>query len=334
MPRLGIGDIPGGDAGTLLQNWTRRAFVPEVINLVGKSTPAVAGLMGNAKPIAGGVSQITVPWQTGAFVTSSWTDYSGKFPPPAALSPGINGEWNAKILVTPIPFVAGEALVQWDAAVIPILAVRMNDVGNSQAEELETQLLTNATDGSQQIDGLPLIAAATGTYAGQSRSTYPSLQANVINAGNIDPTRASIGQYVTSAAKFNKGEMPDFGMAGPGTWFRLGRDYLGIEQLNISPGSSFDKLADGPRSGFVALMCGAVPIYIDHNMPEGTIYFFKRRYLSFYLHSAAAFAFTGFASTLPNYQLGYVGLVVTALETVCVRPGSVTKITNLNFDTV
>lgn len=334
MPRLGIGDVPGGDPGTLLQNWTRRSFIPEAINLVAKSTPLTAALMGAAKPIAGGVSQITVPWQTGAFVTSSWTDYSGKFPPPQSLSPGINGEWNAKILVTPIPFTAGEALVQWDAGIIPILAVRMNDVGNSQAEELENQLLTNATDGSQQIDGLPLIASATGSYAGQSRSIFPSLQANVIAAGAIDPTRASIGQYITSATKFNKGEMPDFGLAGPGTWFRLGRDYLGIEQLNITPGAAFDKLADGPRSGFISLMVGNVPVYVDHNMPEGTIYFFKRRYLSFYLHSAAAFAFTGFASTLPNYQLGYVGLVVTALETVCVRPSSVTKVTGLNFDSV
>ena len=60
----------------------------------------------------------------------------------------------------------------------------------------------------------------------------------------------------------------------------------------------------------------------------------KRRYTSFYIHRAAAFAFTGFASTLANYQLGYVGLVATALETVSVKPKSITKITNLNFDSV
>ena len=92
---------------------------------------------------------------------------------------------------------------------------------------------------------------------------------------------------------------------------------------------------EGPRAGFKALLGGDVPIYIDHTYGvEGTLYLFKKRYTAFYLHRACAFAFSGFASTLPNYQLGYVGLVATALETVCVRPGSVTRITGFNFDTV
>jgi len=337
MPRFGVGLVPGGAPGTELGNFTRRAFVEELVVLARNSTPWTAALFANARPIAGGVSMITVPWQTGSYVNSSWSDASGKFPPPLVNNPGINGEWNAKILVTPIPFYAGEALSQWDAAVVPILAARMNDVGNSQAEELENQLLNNATDGSQQIDGFPLIGSATGNYAGQSRATYPVLQANVINAGGVDPTRALIMQYISSAGAFNKGEMPDFAVTGPGTWNRLGRDYLGIEQLHITPGNGFDK-GEGPRSGFIALRCGTVPVYIDHNFKtyglEGTMYLMKRRYTAFHVHQAAAFAFTGFASTLPNYQLGYLGLVCTALETVCVRPGSVTRITNLAFDTV
>src|SRR6267142_6064748 len=323
MPRFGVGIVPGGAPGTELGNFTRRAFIEELVVLARNSTPLVAAMFQNAKPIAGGVSQITVPWQTGAYVASQWSDASGKFNQPPGLNPGINGEWNAKILVTPIPFYAGEALSQWDAAIIPLLAARMNDVGNSQAEELENQLLNNGTDGTNMIDGLPLIAAASGTYAGQSRATYPVLQANVIAAGGVDPTRGLIMQYITSHANFNKGEMADFAVTGPGTWNRFSRDYLGIEQLHITPGDGFDK-GEGPRSGFVALRCGAVPVYIDHNFKnyglEGTMYFMKRRYTNFYLHTGAAFAFTGFASTIANYQLGYLGLVATALETVSVRP--------------
>lgn len=337
MPRFGVGIVPGGAPGVELGNFTRRAFIEELVVLARNSTPLVGAMFANAKPIAGGVSQITVPWQTGAYVTSSWSDASGKFPQPAALNPGINGEWNAKILVTPIPFYAGEALSQWDAAIIPILAARMNDVGNSQAEEMENQLLNNATDGTQMIDGLPLIAGTSGSWAGQNRATYPVLQANVINAGAVDPTRGLIMQYITSGATFNKGEMPDFAVTGPGTWNRLSRDFLGLEQFHITPGNGFDR-GEGPRSGFVALRCGAVPVYIDHNFKtyglEGTMYLLKRRYTNFYLHSAAAFAFTGFASTIANYQLGYLGLVATALETVCVRPQSITKITGLNFDSI
>ena len=335
MPIYGVGVVPGGNAGLELGFYTRRAFVPELIVQTRNATPLIAALMGAAKPAGGGLSQITVPWQGGSYVVSQWTDASGKFNQPQALNPGVNGEWNLKILVTPVPMTLGESLVQWDAAVIPILAARMNDIGPSQAEELSTQVWTNATYGSQQIDGLPLIASATGTYAGLSRSANTWLQANVINAGNIDPTRAALMQYITSAAKFNQGEMPDFGITGPGTWNRLTRDYLGLEQYRIAPGESFDRVETGPRAGFKALMVGDVPIYIDHAYgTEGTIYLFKRRYTSFYLHQAAAFAFTGFASTLANYQMGYVGLVATALETVSVKPKSITKISNLNFDSV
>lgn len=335
MPALGIGIMPGGATGTQLQDLTRRTFVPKLIVQNRNATPLVAAMLGNAKVATGGVSSITVPMQGGPMVTTQSTDYSGKFNQPAALQGTANAEWNLKAVVTPIPFLGMEGLIQWDAAVIPILAARMNDAGNSVAEYLSTQLWTNATYGSQDIDGILLIAAATGTYAGLSRATNTWLQANVIAAGGVDPTRALLMQYITSAAKFNNGEMPNFGITGPGTWSRLAKDFLGLEQFMVTPGSSFDKAKEGPRSGFTALMVGSVPIYCDHAYgTEGTVYLLHTKYTGFYLHQAAAFAFTGFASTLPNLQLGYVGAMVTVMETVCVKPKSVTRITGLLFDTV
>src|SRR5207302_1252736 len=123
-----------------------------------------------------------------------------------------------------------------------------------QAEYYSTQAWTNGTYGSQDIDGLPLIASAAGTYAGLSRASNTWLQANVIAAGAVNPTRALLNQYITSAAKFNAGEMPDFGITGPGTWSLLSKDYLGLEQFHIRPGDSFDRSkTEGPRSGFTAL---------------------------------------------------------------------------------
>ena len=336
MPQSGIGIVPSGDAYTQAQAFTRRAFVPKLFVQTRNATPLVAAMIGSAKPATGGISSVTVPMQGGAYVNTQSTDWSGRFNQPANLNPGVNAEWNLKAVITPIPFLGMEGLLQWDAAVIPILAARMNDAGNSVAEYLSTQAWTNATYGSQDIDGLPLIASASGTYAGLSRATNTWLQANVIAAGAVDPTRALMNQYITSAAKFNNGEMPDFGITGPGTWSLLSKDFIGLEQYMITPGSSFDRKADGgPRSGFTALMCSGVPIYVDHAYGvEGTVYFFKRKYTNFYIHQAAAFAFTGFQSTLANYQLGYVGALVTVLEVVSVRPKSVTRITGLNYDTV
>ena len=49
------------------------------------------------------------------------------------------------------------------------------------------------------------------------------------------------------------------------------------------------------------VMVAGVPIYMDPKCPEGQFIFLNTRYLSFYIHEAAAFVFTGFASTLPKY---------------------------------
>lgn len=340
MPQYGIGIIPGGTAvgqpGFEAGQVIRRAFVPKLIVQTRLATPVLAAFWGNAKPATGGVSSVTVPMQGGPMVTTSSTDFSGRFNQPAALNPIVNAEWNLKAIVTPIPFLGMEGLIEWDAAVIPRLAARMNDAGNSQAEYYSTQFWTNATYGSQDIDGLPLIVNNTGTYAGLSRSANTWLQANLIAAGGVQPTRALLNQYITSAAKFNSGEAPDIGFTGPGTWSRLAKDYLGLEQFMITPGASFDRSrTEGPRSGFWALMVGGIPIYPDHSFgTEGTIYLTKRKYTSMYVHQAAAFAFTGFSSTLVNLQLGYIGALVTVAEMVCVKPKAWTAISGFLYDTV
>src|SRR3990167_1767524 len=104
MPQLGIGIVAGGPAGSELQNFTRRAFTGKLIVQTRNATPMTAALFANAKPAGGGMSSITVPMQGGAYVTTVATDASGKFPQPAALNPGVNAEWNLKIVITPIPF--------------------------------------------------------------------------------------------------------------------------------------------------------------------------------------------------------------------------------------
>lgn len=337
MPRTGLGIIPGGAAGAEAQSFTRRTFVPTLFVQTRNATPTLSALLGNAKPAMGGISSITVPMQGGAFVNTQSSDYSGKFDAPEALNPGVNAEWNLKIIITPIPFLGPEGLFQWDAAIIPILAGRMNDAGNSAAEYLSTQLWNNAED-DQDINGFPLIASASGTYGGLSRSTYTWMQANVQSAGNAAPTRAIINQFITSAAKAGKGEVPDFGVTGPGTWSKLAGDFIGVEEFRMMPNTGAwgqGPSGEGPKSGFRALSVAGVPIYPDHAYgTEGIIYFFKRRYFSFYIHQAASWAFTGFQSTLANYQLGYVGALVTCLEVVNVKPQTVTKVTNLTYDTV
>jgi hypothetical protein len=121
---------------------------------------------------------------------------------------------------------------------------------------------------------------------------------------------------------------------GPATWQTLANDYLPNESYVITPEKGFDQEPWGARSAFRALMVAGVPIYCDPYIVEGTAYYFNAGYGAFYIHERAAFAFTGFESTLSNNQLGYIGAVVSLLEFVLAKPKSCTVATGYTFVTI
>src|SRR5712691_11549889 len=326
---VGTGIVPGGAFGTELQAVTRRAFVPSMVVQILQATPLLSAALANAQTASGGISSVTVPLQGTAFTTAQATDFSGSFNAPQVQQGAFEADFNLKCVVVPIPFLGMEGLLQLDAAVIPLIEARMNDAGNQAADYLSTQLWSNATNGSINIDGLPLIAGTTGTYGNLSRVTNTWWQANLKNAGTVAPTRANVLQFILSAAKFNGGEMPTFGVCPMNVWGSLAQDYQGLERYVITPDKSFDESTQGARSSFTALMVSSVPIYCDPYADAnaaGILYLVSPRYLGFYIHEAAAFAFTGFASTLPNFQIGWVGAVIVVLEMICVKEKSITQV--------
>jgi hypothetical protein len=188
-------------------------------------------------------------------------------------------------------------------------------------------LYTNTTN-TQQFTGLPAAVSSSGTYGNINRSTYTWWKSKVYAAGGVNPTRQNVLQYISGTVK-NGAEVPTFGVCGFGTWTLLAQDYVGQEQYVITPGSSFDT-GDGPNAAFRALMVAGVPIYPDPYCPEGTVYFLNSNYLSLYIHDQGSFVFTGFESTLPNWQIGYVGAVLTIAELVNTKPKAMTKVTGYN----
>ena len=128
----------------------------------------------------------------------------------------------------------------------------------------------------------------------------------------------------------NGAEVPTFAVCGFGTWTLLAQDYVGQESYVITPGKAFDGDSNGPRSGFRALMVGGIPVFADPYCPEGQMYFINSNYASLYIHEQAGFAFTGFESTLSNYQLGYIGAVVTLAELVVTKPKAMTRVSGYN----
>ena len=335
MPALlGTGYIPTGALGTQLDAVTRRAFIPSLVVQINNATPMVGAALSNAKMASGGVSSVTCPVQGVAMTTAAYTDYAGAFDPPSNVQGIFEASYNFKALVVPIGFLGMEGLVQMDAAVIPIVEARMNDAGNQAAVQLATNLATATTDTATNIAGLPAIAAATGTYGNIDKAANTWFQGLVLAAGTVDPTRARVLRYIISAMNRNLGEMPNIGVMGPGTWSLFAQDFQTQEQFFITPGSSFDTTTQGGTTGLTPLRVARVPIYMDINFTEGELFLFNTRYTSFYIHQAAAFAFTGFASTIPSFTLGYVGVLVAVLEFLSVKPRSVTRVTGLNSNTL
>ena len=332
MP-IGGGILPasGTNQYNELTYVTRRAFIPKLVVQIYNSTPLMAALIANSQTASGGVSSVTVPVQGSQFVNAQWSDYSGSFAQPSVQQGAYQAEFNLKLLISPVPFLGMEGAVQQDYAIIPLIEARMNDATNVMMDSMATALYTN-TSNQQQFIGLPAAVddgSGTATYGNINRSTNTWWKSKQYAAGSVNPTRQNVLQYISGTVK-NGAEVPTFGVCGFGTWTLLAQDYVGQENYMITPGSGFDGYANGPQAAFRALMVAGVPIYPDPYCPEGTLYLLNTNYLSMYIHEQASFAFTGFESTLPNFQVGYVGAVLMIAELVNTKPKAMTKITGYN----
>ena len=308
---------------------TRRAFIPKLVVQLYNSTPLMAALIANSQSASGGVSSVTVPVQGAQFVNAQWSDYSGSFAQPSVQQGAYNAEFDLKLMISPVPVLGMEGAVQQDAAIIPLIEARMNDATNVMMDAMATALYTN-TSNTQQFIGLPAAVANSGTYGNIDRGTYTWWKSSQYAAGSVNPTRQNILQYISGTVK-NGAEMPSFGVCGFGTWTLLAQDFVGQEQYVITPGAGFDGETNGPQAAFRALMVAGVPIYPDPYCPEGIVYFLNTNYLSLYIHEQGSFVFTGFESTLPNWQIGYVGAVLMIAELVNVKPKAMTKVTGYNY---
>ncbi len=334
MPILGQGIIPSGNIGNELTYVTRRAFVPKLVVQQYNASPLLAALYANAQTASGGVSGVTVPVQGAQMVQFEWSDYSGSFSAPSVQAGVQNAEYDLKLGIIPIPFLGMEGAVQLDHDVIPLIEARMNDAGNVAADQFATALFNNTTNNQAFIGLAGAIDDGTemATYGGLSRSTNTWWQSKRYSpSGTPAPTRALMLQYITGVLKSAGGELPSFGVTGLGTWAMLAQDYMGLERYDITPGRAFSDSSEGAKSAFRALEVAGVPIYADPYAPEGTIYFLNMNYLSLYIHKDFAMAFTGFQSTLPNLQLGYIGAVCTVAELVSVKPKSMGVVTGLDY---
>lgn len=344
MPQLNVGMLPGGAIGNELTYVTRRAFMPFLTVQLYSATPTLSLLMRNAQRAKGGASQITVPVQGTNFVNFGWTDYSGTFAQPTVLTAVQNAEFNLCLGTCPIPFLGVEGLVQASEAVIPLLKARMADAKTVMVQQISNALFNNSTpaevgalplpDGQGATNG-PLVmngfnnAYDNGTqygfttYGGINRTLTANTfwQGQVYAGAGSILTRTAAIPYVMETTKFAGGEAPDFMVMSMGDWTKLMTDYMSAESFRTMPGSRYTK--DTPiNAGFRCVQLGDTPVFCDPFCPKGTAYLVNSKYFALYLSEDAPFVFSGFYSTIPNLQIGNVGVVLAALQTVCTKPAS------------
>jgi hypothetical protein len=312
---------------------TRRAFIPQLYVQIYNTSPLLGALLANAQSAGGGVSSVTVPVQGSPMTAAAWAGYDGTFPEPEPLTGVTDAEFNLALALTPIPFLGMEGLVQLDHAVIPLIQARMNDATNTTMDLIASAAYTNISTTNNAITGLDGAfdnGTNLTTYGNINRASNPwwSSYYKNIGSGTVAPTRANLLQYIAGLNNYS-GEHPTFGVTDFGTWANLAQDYLGKETYYVTPGAAFDTEANRPRSMLKALDVAGVPIYADPYCPVndvnssvtgGTIYLCNSNYFNAYFHEQGMFNFSGFESTLSNFQVGYVGVVINALQLVCVKP--------------
>lgn len=339
MPLPGIGVAPA--AGSLFNELaavTRRAFVPRLFVQLYFGSPSLFYLLGNAQRAAGGLNQITIPMQGQSMVQGQFTNYGGGFNSPQII-PGIqNGQWNLAYWVVPIPLPFGESVLQATDREISVLKARMNDAfavtRQNQARLLYTNNGSNPVLPNSFVDAFddgtnfPTYGGISRTAAGNSAFQGQYINATTFNTalGTLSPasigfTRKSMAALLAKATDVAGGEMPTYVVMSPGDFATLNNDIIGIEQVNVFPGSSYN--ADtNVRSSFPNVNVSGVPIFADHFVTSGTIWGVNVKYTSMFLSEDAAYDFSGFESLVPLSQIGQQGVVVVGYNLVTAKASS------------
>ena len=331
MPLPGLGVAPA--AGSLfseLASVTRRAFVPRLFVQIYFGSPTLFYMMGNAQRAAGGLNQVTIPLQGNSMVQGQWTGYGGGFNSPV-VTPGIqNGQWNLAYWVVPVPLPFGETIIQATDREISLLKARMNDVyavtrqnmgkllfTNNAASPLLPDSFANAFDNGTNnptYGGISRNAQGNSAFKGQ----YINLNSGTYSQGTAGFTRAGMATLLAGVTDAAGGEAPTFVVMNPGDYATLNNTFIGIEQINPAPGSTYT-MDTAVRSSFPNLVVSGVPIFADHFCPKGNVFGVNVKYTSMYMSEDAAFDFSGFYSLVPLGQIGQQGVVVVGYDVISAK---------------
>lgn len=331
MPLPGQGAVPTGALYNELTAATRRSFVPRLFVQLYFASPTLFHLLGGAQKSAGGLSQITIPIQGQSMVQGQFTGYSGGFNSPV-VTPGVqNAQFPTCYWVVPVPLPFGESVIQATDREISLLKARMNDVWSVTSQNLAQLVFTNNTanpllpnsfadafDNGTNVatyGGINRSAAGNASWKGQ----YYTAGSTTGQSGNIGFTRKTMSNSLIIVTDAAGGEAPTYVIMNPADFATLNTDFVGAENIYITPGSE-RTMATPVRSSFPNLNVAGVPIFADHWCPVGSAFYVDSKYTTMYMSEDAAFDFSGFYSLVPLGQIGQQGVVVLGYNVCCAKP--------------
>ena len=331
----GTGIVPAAGLTTNeLNAVTRRAFVDKLFVQMYYATPSTFYMFGNAQRAAGGLNQITIPMQGQSMVTGQYMGYLGGFNPPGVINGVQVGQWNISVWGVPVPLPFGETVIQSTDTVIPLIKARMNDVYAVSMQEVASRMYSNnaanplapnsfqdAFDNGTNFPtygGINRLAPGNANFQGQYINLAAAPWATPFTAGATRAAMASLIAYITDKAG---GEAPTYAVMNPADFATLNTSFIGIEQAYVDPGKGYSM--DTPmRSSFPNLNVSGVPIFNDHFVPRGSIFFNNMKYTNMYLSEDMAFDFSGFQSLIPINQIGQQGIMVLGWNIVSAKSSS------------
>jgi hypothetical protein len=332
LPIAGQGITPAsGGIYNELQSIVRRAFIPNLIVQIYKANPVLSYLLRNAQRARGGMNQITIPIQGNPFVQWSWTGYDGGFPQPGVTPAVQNAQFPLSLGVIPIPFLGPEGLIQSSETIINLTKARLTDAKTVALQNMAGVLYTNNTSDPLKVNSL-YDAYDDGTnvsvYGGVNRLQTTPWASHVLTSAGGVLNRVAQAKYMVQSSFYAGGETPDIVILSLQDWATLMTDFIGAEQYNTSPGKTYGS-DDVVNAGFRGISIADTFFFGDPFAPQGTAWFINTRYLALYLSEDAPFAFSGFYSSIPNFQIGNVGVVIVLYNVVCSKPVSGMQVTGI-----
>jgi hypothetical protein len=197
-----------------------------------------------------------------------------------------SGEWNTDPIV-PATLSFGQYRSAFQLSNLEIKAAQASmgnarELGRIVVERLDGSLakiasVANAdiwsgtgTDGSgnPNIIGLPTALAATGSYAGLSKSTYSEWAGNVLaNGGTARSLTQDLLYNGDQLAYTASGKTPKLIVASPGVYRKYAGLFETIKRVNVGPNGELPAFQGGERE----LSWKGMPFVRDRSMPTGTL---------------------------------------------------------------